>query len=340
MYTISTCVSWAARPDGTRLQAAGLRGARLRGARRAFLGLCLVLMGTSNAHAVLVFVKGQKEPTRGYLVRENAAVVVIDEVLDDGTLTRREISRATIEEVLNLVSAERLQTLRPSAPHEYRDYAEELAAKKRDPDAQQTAVRLFLIAAHLDPAGLGPSSLRGMTALARNGAEEKRFRAMAYLLDPAHDPNILTSVSEGPVAELVPESTEILTAIRLLRKGNKAGALKMAGQPAIKQSFRRIQSILSHSEFVLACAPSREGGKIAAPLLRKLLLAELALTDEGAPQPAAGEPVATKSVWSDALGDNRTHPVPTLTLSTLTELDPTRCVYQDGVWIAPDSGSN
>lgn len=307
------------------------------------VALGLTAWGASDARAVLVFEKGQKEPARGYLIRETAAVVVIDEVLGDGTVKRREISKATIDEVLNLVATDRLQALRPAAPQDYRDYAEELAAKKRDPDAQSTAIRLYLIAAHLDPVGLGPSALRGMTALARNAAEEQRIRAMTYLLDPAHDPNVLKPVSATPAtAVAIAESDEIVTAIRLLRRGNKPAALKMASHPGVKLAFRRVSEILSYSDFVVACGPGRDGGQVSAPLLRKLLLAELALTpaaDSTAARepPAPADASASKSVWSDALSDNRTQPVPTLTLRTLTEFDPTKSLYHDGVWIEAGS---
>jgi len=47
---------------------------------------------------------------------------------------------------------------------------------------------LYLIAAYRNPQELGRSSLLGMTALARTPAEERRFRAMTYLLGDDHDP--------------------------------------------------------------------------------------------------------------------------------------------------------
>ena len=89
------------------------------------------------------------------------------------------------------MSEERLAELVRSNPDAYREYAEELAEKRKDPDAQQTSIRLFQMAAVLDPQRLGRSCLLGMVPLARDAAEQRRFRAMAYLLDPDHDPALL-----------------------------------------------------------------------------------------------------------------------------------------------------
>jgi len=59
--------------------------------------------------------------------------------------------------------------------------------KKLDPEARQMAVRLFQIAAWLDPAKTGRGALLGLVSVAHSGEEEARFRAAAYLFDPRHD---------------------------------------------------------------------------------------------------------------------------------------------------------
>ncbi len=136
-----------------------------------------VLLGpcAEPARAVILFLKGQDEPVRGYLLESDEHRVVINELLPDNSIKKRTFLRSEIEDLLQTVSAERLESLRPEEPDKYREYAEELAEKSKDPDARVTAIRLFLIAAHLAPDRLGRSCLLGIVPLAEDEPQQRRF---------------------------------------------------------------------------------------------------------------------------------------------------------------------
>ena len=140
---------------------------------------------------MILYLKDQDQPIRGYYVRENEHAVVLLELLPNGSTAERSVPRSQIDDMIRSVSEERLAALRPENPDGYREYAEELAEKRKDPDAQLTGLRLYQMAAVLEPQRLGRSCLLGMVPLARDAAELRRFRALAYLLDPDHDPALL-----------------------------------------------------------------------------------------------------------------------------------------------------
>ena len=189
-----------------------------------WLVVALILFAARPASAVIIFLKGQDQPLLGYLVRETSDVVVFRQLLEDGQQRRRTLSKSDIEELINSVSDERLETLERSDPQAYREYAEELSEKRKDPDAQQTAIRLFLIAAYLDTDRLGRSCLLGMAGLARDEAERRRFMAMAYLLDPKHDTNLLKSRTVTSPSQPQPQADAdvadaVLRTLRCCAKG-------------------------------------------------------------------------------------------------------------------------
>jgi hypothetical protein len=208
---------------------------------------------------VIVHLRDQDQPIRGYLVRENENTVVVAEVRPDGSTVERAILRSEIRELIRSVSDEQLSALRPENPAAYRAYAEDLAAQRADPDAQVTAIRLYLIAAHLDPQRLGPRCVLAMIPLARSAAEQRRFRAMAYLLDPAHDPAILqtlpTQSSEFAGLDLR-QAHLLLRPLRALRQGNPRDALALARRYKLKERMALLGDSITYEEFEQACAPT------------------------------------------------------------------------------------
>ncbi len=159
------------------------------------LMIALLCLSARSAAAVILHLKNQDQPIRGYFVRENENVVVVAEILPNGTTVERAVSRSEITDLIRSVSDERLAALRPENPDGYRAYAEELSAVREDPDAQRDGHSPLPDGrSSRSRNGLGRSCLLGMIPLARDPWEERRFRAMAYLLDPAHDPAILQTV--------------------------------------------------------------------------------------------------------------------------------------------------
>jgi ribosomal protein S27E len=208
---------------------------------------------------MLYRLKTQDQPIRGYFVRENEKVVVVEEILPNGTTAERAVSRLEIKDLVRSVSDERLAALRPENPDGYRAYAEELSAAREDPDAQVTGIRLYLMAAHLDPQRLGRGCLLGMIPLARDPLEERRFRAMAYLLDPAHASDVLRT-SEPHTARssvLDPRQAELLLKpLRALRQGSPRDALALARRSKLKERLPLLSDTITYEEFESACAPT------------------------------------------------------------------------------------
>ncbi len=230
-------------------------------ALRFGLALCLAGVTASPAAAVIIYVKEQAQPIRGYFVSENEQAVILLEVRPDGSTAERSIPRSQIEDLIRSVSEQRLSELDPSKPDAYREYAEELAEKRKDPDAQQTSIRLFQIAAVLDPERLGRSCLLGMVPLARTTEEQRRFRAMAYLLDPAHDTSLLQTVTQpsanAPSSTLDEKQAEfLLKSLRMLRQGKRKEALAHARRSKLEERLPLLTEAITYLEFEKACRPA------------------------------------------------------------------------------------
>lgn len=228
---------------------------------RCGLALGCLLVSASPAAAVIIYVKEQALPIRGYFVREDDQAVTLLELRADGSTTERSIPRSQIEDLIRSVSEQRLSELDPSKPDAYREYAEELAEKRKDPDAQQTSIRLFQIAAVLDPERLGRSCLLGMIPLARSADEQRRFRAMAYLLDPAHDSSLLQSVAQpsatASTSTLDEKQAEfLLKSLRMLRQGKRKEALAHARRSKLEERLHLLTEAISYAEFEKACRPT------------------------------------------------------------------------------------
>lgn len=209
-----------------------------------------------QATAVIIFLQGHDQPIRGQIVRENDHVVVVREQRPDNTTAERTIPRSQIEDLIRSVDAERLAALDPAHPEAYREYAEELAEKRKDPEAQETAIRLFQIAAVLDPEQLGASCLLGMIPLARNEAEQRRFRAAAYVSDPRHDPALLR-IERSQAARSAPldpaQAEFLLKAFRALRQGRRGEALTQAHRCKLDERLPLLTDTITYDEFQRAC---------------------------------------------------------------------------------------
>jgi hypothetical protein len=307
----------------------------------------------ANCWAVTILLKDSATPVKGFLVSESEARIVVDELLVDGKVERRTLPRSAVDLVIQPVAADRLAALDRSQPQTYRDYADELSEKREDPEARATALRLYLITATLDPQGQGRSCLLGMAALARSEEEERRFRAMAYLLDPAHDRAVLTSATPAPAAQTIDfnetNRTLVLSALQALRTGEKSKVLSISRRPHFTEAWQPIERLLSSDE-VLESA--RSANPILPPrLLRKVLQVELLLRDDL--KPSATQPTTTSTKppaessttssnqaavrpWSQRVLAGKLAPVTPLTLETISEFDPRANRFHDGRWVVPE----
>jgi len=307
--------------------------------QRTAILLTFFLIGSlaARAGAVIVFPKGDGEPLKGRLVRMDDEVIVLQVQQRDGAWRERIIRRSAVGDVIVTVSEERLAALKPDNPKDYRDYAEELAEKREDPDARAAAIRLYLIAAYLDPENLGRSSLLGMTGLARSAGEQRKFQAMVYLLDPEHDRRSLRPVAEVKTepADEDPEARQaLLIALQNLRRDRRREALNVVKRPSVKKQMEVIQDILTYDQFVETAGET--GKPLSNEMLRKVLTAELALRKESASVDEPGAAADKLPSWSQTIDAGATPPLPSLTLETLIpEFDPRKCQYRSGRWVVP-----
>lgn len=294
----------------------------------------LILSSSTSAHAVFIVLNSGEEIV-GFLVDQNDQRVTVQEVTPTGKGRTRHILRGDINFLKLAAEPERLESLRRDEPKSYRNYAEEVAAKaKKDPEAREIAIRLYLIAANLDTQNLGKSSLLGMINLARSNSEERNFRALAYLLDPEHDERLLKRPE--PVTEPVGIDPlvkgKLHNAVVALRRGNLVAARNFANDPTVRESFKQFADLLRFEEFDEATRT----GEVPKKLLTRLVTVQLIL--EGT---SSGDADATSSNdgspnWAAVIREGKTEPVPSLVLETITEFDPAQCQYRSGKWVKPE----
>ena len=293
-----------------------------------FLASLVWLAATQSAWGIVVFERGRSEATVGRLVRQDERSIVIEIAQPDGNPIKREILRSGIDELIVVVCEDRLAALRPENPAEYRDYAEELFVKRKDPDALETSIRLYLIAAYLAPETLGHSCLLAMIALARDPAEQRRFRAMAFLLDPKHDRTILKMADEDRSDEPSDEGRHgLLQAVRAIRRGQRRVALQWLERPFVLQELEKYQDLICPEQI------RSLDDEIPPAVLRRLLVVEWLL---GRSEDAGDSMSADRTLaWSQIARRRELAPIVPLTLETLTEFDPRESIYDHGRWRRP-----
>ena len=299
---------------------------------RIFTLLTFLVVGSLAAPswAVIVFQKNQDEPIRGFLIHEDGIHIEVHEPLPSGEVRKHVLPRVSIEDIIRAVEPERLAALTPESPEGYRSYAEDLAGKTEDPEARAMAIRLYLIAAYLDPEELGRSCLLGMAGLARTPKEERAFRAMAFSLDPDHDPSLLKApkTTVADFSGITDNDRQALrTALQLLRTGKLEEARRYFQRPSVQAAATYYAHIISESEFQEAM---RAAGRLTPRLLRKFLTLEITLSTTS-PTTVSDEPLAF-APWSQLVAREDTQPTISQTLTALTEFDPRQTIYRDGKW--------
>jgi hypothetical protein len=309
--------------------------------RRSVLSTLIMLSLTSPAWGVVIVTESGMR-IGGYPVKDDGTTVTVRRKRADGSETEDKFERAKVT-VIQSVKAERLEELRPETPRAYRDYAEELAAKKDDPEARDVSIRLFLIAASLDPDGLGRSCLLAAAPLARDVQEERRFKALAYLLDPKHDKDSLKEPPRVAPADSLksPEWKKFVAALQAYRKGNFEEAVKRANEPGVSLCFSDLPGFVTHKDFLAKCSgPQNPKGPpdAGSDLIRQIVRIELQY--EEATQPLTTDPKAGNAggPWQAATAPGGRVGPPPLVLEALTEFDPRECVFRAGKWQRPEAG--
>jgi len=305
---------------------------------RVFLLLSIVCSAVcSPADAVIIYRRGNTEPIKGRLVEETADQIVISVEREDGFVRKYTFARSEIEDILKAVSKDRLEMLSPEKPAEYRDYAEELSAKREDPDARDMAVRLYLIAASLAPNELGQSAMLGLIDLAEDDQQQRRYRAMAYLLDPDHDRAVLKESTVAPSTTLdaadFDARMKLTKTLHAIRMGDRRKAANLLRATAVKETIDRYRDFLSYEDLEEAAKPA---SRLTPGMLRRILMLELALEGASLTDDGVDEPAAARLTWGQVIATGQLDPLPTLSLETLVPgIDPRKSVFRDGKWEAP-----
>ena len=217
-------------------------------ARLAWTGLLLVALGivVPRAEAVVVELHDKGQLVHGKLVQLTPQLVVVDQVAGDGTTQRLQFSRDEIAKLSLNVSDDRLAALDPHTPLAYFQYAEELSDFRNDPDARETAIRLYLIAGQLDADRLGDQALNGLISLARTAAEERLLRAMRHLRQVASRTGTAPLSAQRDRALLDSGAVEgLMECIRSLRSGDRRKALEQLARPEVRDALTRIHCELT-----------------------------------------------------------------------------------------------
>jgi hypothetical protein len=231
--------------------------------RRWMMAHCFAMLVMASPRAWSIEIEvAPKNRVGGYVVREDAGTVTIRVISPDGKDKVTTYDRAKIK-IVHQVSRDRLEKLSQTKPKDYRDYADELAVRTNDPEAKETALRLYLIAGYLSPNDLGSYCLGKMSQIAPSAADSRRFKAMAVLLDPKGDPAILKaepakkSPAAGPEAKL--QAAALLsfqTAMRSIRSGALNEAREAARKDGVEKIFAAAPAVGDQKAFLQICTDS------------------------------------------------------------------------------------
>lgn len=299
--------------------------------REVLCRLCgsLLLLGltATPCWAVIIFEKGRDEPIRGFLVSADEIRVIVNLELPGGGTRKRILPRASIDQIIETVQPDRLGALDPANPQDYRSYADDLSEKRLDPEARQTALRLYLIAAYLAPAELGRGCLLAMADLANDETDQRKYRAMVYLLDAAHDRRILSVAERSrPSLDLeIDQRKLLLDGLYALRKGRRTDAGGFARRQSFRDLLEPFADYLTNEQYAAAVSNG-----VSPEILRRIVALELIL----AVPPIEVAPIPAKTnAWSAVAVDET---VTELSLESVGPYDPRLCVYRGGEWVRDD----
>lgn len=207
------------------------------------------------AWSVIVKTKDGKE-YKGHLTKTDTFKVIIRL---HGSDEEKSFFKLDILELVQPVQPQELEKLKPADPKKYMEYGLGLMGQVQDPEAHETALRLLLITAYLDPITHGHSALLKMSEIARSTEEASAFRAMAFLLDVVADKGTLKKTNVI-VNEDVKARDAFLKSLEMLRRGLTKDALKYASTKGTAEYFGLIPGLMPYDEFVKICKENPECG--------------------------------------------------------------------------------
>ena len=294
------------------------------------LTLCL------NADAAAIYLKDADSPLVGYIKSRSATHILMIVDVDDQT-EERLIPLQQIVDVLETVDPKRLAKLDPADVSQYRDYAEELMVKQIDPEARETAIRLFLISVFYGDAQLQRSGLRSLVRLSRNDQERQQFMALAWRYGAiessqlrgnanggAGDTSVGGAGLRGPVMLTLDQRETLSDLIRSSRSNMVRRARNLAQRDEVKAMFVDNDLGMTHKKFVELLSREPTNDDIAS--LVELELRVMAIETAFSTKEISG------LKWSDLATKENTRPVKSPTIETVTEFNPRQCYFVDGKW--------
>jgi len=323
----------------------------LRGWAECNLGLflmVLLLLWPQNARAATIYLKAKAQPIYGTILKRTPSNLTI-RTSEGGSGAAKDVVYATSEiaELFEPVVAARLEKLEPSNPAAYREYAEELAEHRKDPEAMAMAIELYLRSAQLEKGDGRNSALRGLVAAARSSSERRRFAAAALSLSPNLPFALLTPSSSGGKLEVAtevasaagtaaPSRERLLQFMQAVRVGRAPG-----NSPQGQTILDHFPSYLLTEKLTLEqlATASKKGTRPTGEILRELLLLEARLEQEEGlvPRtPQAGDLLGfSPGSWANTgIQKQRFQPLPTK-LQDLTTSDLSATVFRQGKWVRP-----
>lgn len=320
-----------------------------RGLPKCKLGpflVALLLLCTQNVRAATIYLKSKAQPIYGTILKKTPSNLTI-RTSEGGSGATKDVVYATSEiaELFEPVVATRLEKLEPSNPAAYREYAEELAEHRKDPEAMAMAIELYLRSAQLEKGDGRNSALRGLVAAARNSAERRRFAAAALSLSPNLPFALLAAGGNGGKTESAPDAAagtaapsreRLLQFMQAVRVGRAPG-----NSPQGQTVLEHFPSYLLTEKLTLEqlATASKKGTRPTGDILREVLLLEARLEQEEGlvPRtPQAGDLLGfSPGSWANTgIQKQRFQPLPTK-LQDLTTSDLSATIYRQGKWVRP-----
>lgn len=230
--------------------------------------------------------------------------------------------------------SDRLSGLSLADLAEYRDLAEELS-EIQNRGARNLSVRLYLIGAFHSTGALRRSCLRGLVDVARTEQERDQLRILAYLTDPyfadwitkagnQKDPRQRLDGETG--IETTPK-TKLLDALLSIRQGKPLRAKKILEDPQVQQLFSKFEAQMKIGDLMRACNQA----EISDATLARLLSIDLELRFGEVPE----NRLKDRAQWSALFKGTLPGRLQAITMGTITEFDPTKSTYRNGIWQKP-----
>ncbi|MGF1578780.1 MAG: hypothetical protein ACFCD0_05400 [Gemmataceae bacterium] len=334
---------------------------------RPLLVFVLVILVPLPAWSIILeFNDGTK--VKGHYVSSSQTEITIR--FDGSTRTKTYLRRHV--KVTQAVDPMRLSRLTPKRLIQYYEYANELYIQRSDPDARDTALRLFLICAYKNPDGYGEFAFRRMEKLARSPQEVRAFRAVAYAFSRGEHKVLLQKVPQQKASDEAQEN--LVKALRYLRRGKAKLALEHGQKAGVLEAFQQHSGLMSYDQFLKLCEGCQECGctsgqqkctlckgpglaacvdckgkgwhickdchgyprRTTLTAKQRRMILEIELAHASAKTGAIANKDWKTEPWSVLVGNGKLGTTRVLSVRHVTEFDPAKCVYRGGQWVKPE----